>query len=114
MRNFWTEFSLALCARVVVALSIAFCAAKADTPLPPPAQVSVMSRSGRIRAISDPKTGTRVEDMKRHKVLWSFPGCHRSLFIADDGRHLVTQHNVLNLIPADFTDDLVLLTFWSE
>jgi len=114
MRNFWTEFSLTVCARVVVALSIAFCAAKADTPLPLPAEVSVMSRSGRIRAISDPKTGTQVEDIKRHKVLWSLPDWHRSLFVADDGKHLVAQNNGLNLIPADFTDDLVLLTFWSE
>jgi hypothetical protein len=102
MRNFWTEFSLGLCARVVVALSIAFCAARADTPLPPPAKVSVMSRSGRNRAFSDPETGTRVEDMKRHKVLWSLPDWHRSLFVADDSKHLVTQCNGLNLIPADF------------
>jgi len=114
MRNFWTEFSLTVCARVVVALSIAFCAAKADTPLPLPAEVSVMSRSGRIRAISDPKTGTQVEDIKRHKVLWSLPDWHRSLFVADDGKHLVAQNNGLNLIPTDFTDDLVLLTFWRE
>jgi hypothetical protein len=101
-------------ALVVVAVSIAACTARADAPLPPPGKVSVMSRSGRIRAISDPKAGTRVEDVKQHKVLWSLPGWHRSLFVADDGKHLVTQYEGLNLIPTDFTDDLVLLTFWRE
>jgi hypothetical protein len=73
-----------------------------------------MSPSGRIRAISDLKAGTRVEDVKGHKVLWSLPDWHRSLFVADDGKHLVTQYDGLNLIPTNFTDDLVLLTFWSE
>jgi hypothetical protein len=93
---------------------IAVCAARADTPLPPPAKVSAKSPSGRIRAISDPKAGTRVEDVKRDKVLWSLPGWHRSLFVADDGKHLVTQYDGLNLLPIDFSDDLVLLTFWRE
>ena len=50
-----------------------------------------MSPSGRIRVISDPKAGTRVKDAKRHKVLWSLPGWHRNLFVADDGKRLVTQ-----------------------
>jgi hypothetical protein len=45
---------------------------------------------------------------------WSVPGWHRSLFVADDGKHLVTQYDGLNLIPTDFTDDLVLLTFRRE
>jgi hypothetical protein len=101
-------------ALVVLPIAVAVCAARADTPLPPPTQVIVTSPSGRIRAISDPKTGTRVEDIKRHKPLWSRPGWHRSLFVADDGKHLVTQYDGLNLLPTDFTDDLVLLTFWRE
>ena len=101
-------------ALVTVAITIAVCAASADTPLPPPANVTAMSPSGRMRAISDPKAGTRVEDAKRHKVLWSLPGWHRSLFVADDGKHLVTQYDGLNLLPTHFSDDLVLLTFWRE
>ncbi len=42
MRNFWTEFSLAIRALVVIAITIAVCATTADTPLPPPAKVSVI------------------------------------------------------------------------
>jgi hypothetical protein len=99
---------------VAVAILMAVCAARADTPLPPPTKVTVMSPSGRIRVISDPKAGTRAEDVKRRKVLWSLPGWHRSLFVSDDGKHLVTQYDGLNLLPTDFTDDLVLLTFWRE
>jgi hypothetical protein len=84
-------------ALVVVAIAIAVCAASADTPLPPPAEVTAMSPGGRIRAISDSKAGTRVEVAKRHRVLWSLPGWHRSLFVADSGNHLGTQHEGLNL-----------------
>jgi len=101
-------------ALVVVALTIAVCAAKADTPLPAPALVSTMSRNGSIRAVSHPKAGTRIEDVKQHKVLWSLPGWYRSIFVADDGKHLVTQYNGLNLLPINFSDDLILLTFWRE
>jgi hypothetical protein len=55
-----------------------------------------------------------VEDTKSHRVLWSLPDWHRSLFVADDGKHLVTECDGLNLIPTDFTDDLVLFTFWRD
>ncbi len=97
-----------------VSIAIAVSVIRGDTPLPPPSKVTVTSPSGRIRAISDPKAGTRVEDPKLHKVLWSLPDWHRSLFVADDGKHLVTQYDGLNLIPTDFTDDLVLFTFWRD
>jgi hypothetical protein len=101
-------------ALVTVGIIIVVCAIRADTPLPPPGKVNAMSPSGRVRAISDPKPGTSVEDVMQYKVLWSLPGWHRSLFGADDGKHLVTQYDGLNLLPTDFTDDLVLLTFWRQ
>ena len=94
-----------------IAITIAVCAARADTPLPPPGLVSALSPNGSIRAVSDPKAGTRVEDVKQHKVLWSLPGWYRSILVADDGKHLVTQYNGLNLLPIDLSDDLILLTF---
>src|SRR5262245_7895666 len=101
-------------ALVTIAVIIAVSAARADKPLQPPFIVSAMSPTGLIRAVSDLKAGTRVEDVKRQKVLWSLPGWHRSLFVADDGQYLVTQYDGLNLLPSDFSDDLVLLTFWRE
>ena len=101
-------------ALLAASILIAICTARGDTPLPPPSRVTATSPSGRIRAISDPKAGTRVEDVTSHKVLWSLPDWHRSLFVANDGKHLVTEYNGLNLIPTDFTDDLVLFTFWGR
>jgi hypothetical protein len=88
--------------------------AKGDTPLPPPSKTTATSPNGRVRAVSDPKTGTEVEDLTPHKVLWRLPDWHRSMFVANDGRHLVSEYEGLNLIPVDFRDDLVLLTFWRE
>lgn len=87
---------------------------KADEPLPPPSKVTFTSPNGQIRAVSDPKTGTRVEDVKEHKQLWRLPDWHRKLYVADDGKHLITEYDGLELIPTDFSDDLVLFTFWAE
>ena len=101
-------------ALVVGLLAIGICVAKGDQPLPPPSKVTATSPSGRIRAISDPTTGTRVEHAKSHKVLWSLPDWHRSFFVADDGEHLVTEYYGLNLIPTGFIGHLVLLTFWEN
>ena len=87
---------------------------KADTPVPPPSKVTVTSPNGRIRAISDPKKGTRLENLTQHKTLWRLSDWYRAMFVADDGKHVVTEYDGLNLIPTDFPDDLVLLTFWRE
>jgi hypothetical protein len=97
-----------------LSVAIALSTARGDAPLPPPSKITVTSPSGRIRAVSDPKAGTRVEDANSHKLLWSLPDWHRALFVADDGKHLVTEYDGLNLIPTDFSDDLVLFTFWRE
>lgn len=98
-------------ALVVLAIVPAVCAARADTPLPPLTKVSRISPSERIRGVSDPEGGTRVEDAKRHKVLWSLPGWHRNLFVIYDSKHLVTQDDGLDLIPTDFTETLCCLRF---
>jgi hypothetical protein len=98
----------------IAAAAFAVGNAKGDMPLPPPSEVTATSPSGGIRAISDPKGGTRIEDVKKGKVLWRLPEWHRSMRVADDGKHLVTESDGMNLIPVDFTDDFVLLTFWRD
>ena len=98
----------------IAAAAFAVGIAKGDMPLPPPSEVTATSPSGGIRAISDPKGGTRIEDVKQGKVLWRLPEWHRSMRVADDGKHLVTESDGMNLIPVDFTDDFVLLTFWRD
>jgi hypothetical protein len=97
-----------------VAVATTVAVARGDTPLPPPSKVTATSPNGHICAVSDPKAGTNVEDVTQHKLLWRLPDWHRAMFVANDGKHLVTEYHGLNLIPIDFTDDLVLLTFWRE
>ena len=48
-------------------------AALGDMPLPLPSKEVVTSPSGRIRAVSDPKNGTSVEDLTRRAILWRIP-----------------------------------------
>jgi hypothetical protein len=87
--------------------------ARADTPLPPPSTVIALSPNRAVRAVSEPHCDTRIENVKHGDVLWRIPGWHRAMFVANDGNHLVTEYNGLNLIPKDYTPHLVLLTFWS-
>jgi len=61
-----------------------------------------MSPSCRIRATWDAKAGARVEDVKRHKVLWSILDSHRSLLVADDGKHLVERYDGVKSSPYRF------------
>lgn len=41
-------------------------------------------------------------------------GWFRWLFVSNDGNHAVTGYAGMNLIPVNYTDDLVLLTFWEK
>lgn len=97
-----------------VTIAIVIGVARGDAPLPPATKTTVASPNGDIRAVSDPKTGTEIQDVKQHKVLWRLPNWYRSMFVANDGKHLVTEYVGLNLIPLNFKDDLVLITFWHE
>src|SRR5438874_1475868 len=99
--------------RLVGVMAIVVCIARGDTPLPPPSMVTALSPNGAFRPVSEPSRDTRIEDVKQRKVLWRLPGWHRAMFVANDGKHVVTEYDGLNLIPKDFTPNLVLLTFWS-
>jgi hypothetical protein len=61
-----------------IAIALTIHSARGDTPLPPPSKITATSPNGHIRAISDPKSGTWVEDSKQHKVLWRLPDWHRA------------------------------------
>ncbi len=102
--------ALLLLAALLVVVGIA----RGDMPLPPPSKVTAVSPSGAIRAVSDPDSGTRVEDVAHGKMLWRLQHWYRSMRVANDGKHLVTESDGMNLIPLDFRDDFVLLTFWRD
>jgi len=41
-------------------------------------------------------------------------GWHRWLFVSNDGQHVATGYEGLNLIPLDYSPDMVLITFWEQ
>ncbi len=99
---------------LVAAVTVLVGSARGDMPLPRSSKITAVSPNGVIRAVSDPNSGTRVEDVKQGKVVWRLPDWHRSMRVANDGEHLVTESDGMNLIPPDFTNDFVLLTFWRD
>jgi len=85
---------------------------RSDEPLAPPARYEVRSPSRRYVATLDPKTGVEVRASGSSEILWTSTNWFRVAFLADDGEHLVTGYDGMNLIPQDYTKDLVLITFW--
>jgi|SRR6267378_8314886 len=88
--------------------------ARADEPLPAPQRHQVASPNGRMLAVSDPTMGTKIIEAGSGKELWSMPGWYRWLFVSNDGRHVATGYNGMNLIPQNFSPELVLITFWQD
>jgi hypothetical protein len=102
---------------LLIGLGVLLCTARlaADSPLPPPKETIVKSPDGTITAISDPQSMTTlVQRTATGLVLWKMPGWERWLFVADDGKHVVTGYGGINLIPVDYDEKLVLFTFWNE
>lgn len=93
---------------------VAAVAVRADEPLPPPSTHEAVSQNSAFIAISSPTNGTRVLNNATKQELWSTAGWFRWLFVSNDGNHVVTGYDGMNLIPLNFTDDLVLLTFWKK
>lgn len=89
--------------------------ALADTPLPPPAQLTVCSPAGTFCATSDPaRNVTLVISNYSSKVLWSIPCWHRSLFVSDDGESVVVRYDGMNLVPEDVTLEQRVLFFYNR
>jgi len=86
---------------------------QADEPLPVAEKTVFNSNNKRFQLISDPASGSQVIDQKK-KVLWTLPFWFRLAFVSDDGEYVVTVYDGLNLIPQDYSDDLVMLSFWQH
>ena len=88
----------------------------ADEPLAPPKDYAVRSRNGRFEArVTVSPAETRVYQLvSPNKLLWHKPGFHRHVFLSDDGRHLVAGYDGYNLIPQNYSPDLVLITFFDR
>ncbi len=90
---------------------------KADEPLPPPTLKTVFSANGRYCAVLDPEkdrtTAFAIEDGKRHEI-WSMPGWYREAHLTDDGIHLITGYDGLNLLPRSYDKKMVMLSFFAS
>lgn len=88
--------------------------ASADEPLRPPHLHTECSASGTFCATSDPaKEATLVASISG-EVLWSIPGWHRWLFIANDGESVVIGYDGMNLVPVDVSLDEPVLFFYNR
>jgi len=94
-----------------VALVLVPSVAMADAPPSLPATHEISSANQAIQVISSPDEGTHILERVSQQELWSMPGWFRSLFVSNDGDYLVLGYDGISLIPQDYTDDLVLLTF---
>lgn len=46
--------------------------------------------------------------------LWTLPAWHRVAYVSDDGEHLVTGLDGVNLVPADDPEQARIAQFWSR
>ncbi len=87
---------------------------RGDEPLPLPEKYQVLSLNKKFRAELDPREGTRIIHVASSKIMWTLPTWHGWAFLSNDGEHLVTGYDGLNLIPLEYTKKLVLITFWMK
>ena len=88
---------------MIVSFAMVSSQIRADEPLELPVQKTVSSPDSSIIAISDPVLSTtKIINNKTKKLLWQIPGWHRWLFVANDGKHVVTGYGGINLIPRDY------------
>jgi hypothetical protein len=88
--------------------------ASADEPLARPSPWTVCSPSRVYCALSDPQSWTTraFRAGQEGMVLWSMPGWFRVAALADDGSHLVTGYDGMNILPRNARRDTVLLAFY--
>ena len=100
-------------ALALTTLALLCAVAHADTPLPPPRAGTVCSPSENVCATTDPAANTTIaRNRATQRVLWSLPGWHRWLFIADDGISAVVGYGGQNLLPLDVRLSQPVLSFY--
>lgn len=68
-------------------------------------------------ATSDPELGTFVhpaDETDEADALWKLPRWYRVLFVTDDGIHLITGYDGMNLVPRDRPSETVVVEFWKR
>lgn len=85
--------------------------------LPQPASVTVYSPNRQYFLVHQPKsskisTYQRLGNGVEPKLMWTSYGKYREIAIADDGNHMVAS--IGNVIPTDYNDDVIVLTFFKR
>jgi hypothetical protein len=94
-------------------LALGPCAAVADEPLANPWPKIVCSANQAFCAVMDPASWTTdVHVGAAGPVRWSMAGWFRLAALSDDGEILVAGYDGMNLLPLDYSPDLVVLTFY--
>jgi hypothetical protein len=89
--------------------------ALADQPLGPPSVKTTCSNSGAYCALADSaRNTTQLFDKRSAKQLWSIPGWHRWVFVADDGRSMAVGYDGMNLLPMDVRMNEPVLRFYHQ
>jgi hypothetical protein len=84
----------------------------ADAPLSPPARHSARSPSASACFTSDPEQGTWIHAPgEPERASWRLPTWHRVAWVSDDGEHLVTGFDGVNLAPANDPEDAEIVRF---
>ena len=95
--------------------------AKADEPLPPPADYLILSQNKKFKAFFsvENKTTTvyEIQKIKRREKLskiWEMPGWFRNTFLSNDGDNLVVAYDGANLLELDYKPEQVMISFYSR
>lgn len=104
-----------------VNLIVFTCAARADEPLPPPADYSINSANGKYTATFQVKenrtTVYAVDKSSRKKVktkLWEMEGWFRNTYLSNDGANLIVFYDGANLLETDYKPDEVMISFYDK
>lgn len=112
MKLFKWILAVSICAGLCMPL-----AGWADQPLEVPQNLKIIAPSGNCWACSDAenKTTTVYKRIKgKSTKLWTIKGWYRVAALASDCEHFVTGYEGVNLLPDDYSPDMIMLSFYRK
>lgn len=89
----------------------------ADGPMPPPEPATFCSPSKMYCVDFISRQGGiayQIGNGGKRRELWHVPGWQRVAFVSDDGRHLAACYSGQNLIPQDYSPDMVMISIFDQ
>ena len=114
MKPKYSLFSWLLLASALIVSNVV----RADSPLPAPANHTVLSHNGKFQAEFDWKAKKTTvyarKNATRQAKVWQMNGWHLNAFLADNGRNLVVFYAGANLLNLDYRPDDVMIKFYDR